>query len=157
VGVVTPPPRSAFASIIAIANVEAAMATNPAWDYRWETRDLNREQRLARLDALSKLFDTALIIPGTHIRFGLDALIGLVPGIGDLITTATSLYLVYEARQLGAPKHLILRMIGNMALDGMVGAIPLVGDAFDVMFRSNRRNMTLLRNHLDRRAPTGRR
>jgi hypothetical protein len=127
------------------------MANTHAWDYdRRETRD--RAQRLARLDALSQLFDTAFIIPGTNIRFGLDALIGLVPGIGDLITTATSLYLVHEARQLGAPKHLILRMVGNIALDGIVGAVPLVGDAFDVMFRSNRRNMALLRKHLERRS-----
>ena len=103
------------------------MASTHAWDYdRRETRD--RAQRLARLDALSQLLDTAFIIPGTNIRFGIDALIGLVPGIGDLITTATSLYLVHEARQLGAPKHLIVRMIGNIALDGVVGAVPIVGD-----------------------------
>jgi hypothetical protein len=127
------------------------MATTHAWDSgRSETRDYSHAQRLAGLDALSRLFDTAFIIPGTNIRFGLDALIGLVPGIGDVITTATSLYLVHEARQLGAPKHLIARMIGNIALDGVVGAVPLVGDAFDVMFRSNRRNMALLRNHLER-------
>jgi len=129
------------------------MASTHTWDYeRGDSSDFDRTQRLARLDALSRLFDTALIIPGTNIRFGLDALIGLVPGIGDVITTATSLYLVYEARQLGAPKHLIARMIGNIALDGIVGAVPLVGDAFDVMFRSNRRNMALLRNDLERRS-----
>ena len=129
------------------------MASTHTWDYdRPHTSDFDRTQRLARLDALSRLFDTAFIIPGTNIRFGLDALIGLVPGIGDIITTATSLYLVHEARQLGAPKHLIARMIGNIALDGLVGAVPLVGDAFDVMFRSNRRNMALLRNHLERRS-----
>jgi hypothetical protein len=129
------------------------MASTHTWDYdRSDTRDLDRAQRLARLDALSRLFDMAFIIPGTNIRFGLDALIGLVPGIGDIITTATSLYLVHEARQLGAPPHLIARMIGNIALDGVVGAVPLVGDAFDVMFRSNRRNMALLRKHLERRS-----
>lgn len=127
------------------------MATTQAWDYdRRETLDLDRAQRLARLDALSRVLDTALVVPGTNIRFGFDALIGLVPGIGDLITTATSLYLVHEAHKLGAPKHLILRMLGNIALDGIVGAVPLVGDAFDVMFRSNRRNMALLRNHFER-------
>jgi hypothetical protein len=104
--------------------------------------------RIARLDALANLFDTALIIPGTNIRFGLDALIGLVPGIGDTITTLTSLYIVHEAHQLGAPKHLIARMLANIALDGVVGAVPLVGDAFDVFWRSNRRNMALLKNYL---------
>jgi Domain of unknown function (DUF4112) len=129
-----------------------------AWSDAWKGPPVHsREHRLARLDALSKLFDTALVIPGTNIRFGLDALIGLFPGIGDLITTATSLYLVHEARQLGAPTHLILRMIGNIALDGMVGSVPLVGDVFDVMFRSNRRNMALFREHLESRSPAGRR
>jgi hypothetical protein len=128
------------------------MTTTHTWDHdRRATRDFDRAQRLARLEALSRLFDTALIIPGTNIRFGLDALIGLVPGVGDVITTATSLYLVHEARQLGAPKRLILRMVGNIALDGIVGAVPLVGDAFDVMLRSNRRNIAMLRDHLERR------
>jgi hypothetical protein len=110
----------------------------------------SREERLARIDALSRLLDTAFILPGTDIRFGLDALIGLVPGIGDAITTAMSLYIVNEARALGAPRLLVARMIANVALDGVVGAIPLVGDAFDVAFRANRRNLALLRDHLDR-------
>ena len=107
-----------------------------------------RTARIARLDALANLFDTALIIPGTNIRFGIDALIGLLPGIGDTITTLTSLYIVHEAYQLGAPRHLIARMLGNVALDGVVGAVPLVGDAFDVFWRSNRRNMALLKDYL---------
>jgi hypothetical protein len=106
-------------------------------------------ERIARIDALARLLDTALIIPGTNIRFGFDALIGLVPGIGDTITTLTSLYIVHEARQLGVPPHLIARMLGNVAIDGVVGAVPLVGDAFDLFWRSNRRNMALLREYLD--------
>jgi len=106
--------------------------------------------RVARLDALAALLDTAFIIPGTNIRFGLDALIGLVPGIGDAITTAISLFIVHEAHQLGAPKHVIVRMLGNVALDGMVGAVPLLGDAFDVMWRANVRNMRLLRAWMER-------
>ena len=113
----------------------------------------SREERLARIDALARLLDTAFILPGTNIRFGLDALIGLVPGIGDAITTAMSLYIVNEARALGAPRLLIARMMMNVALDGVVGAIPLVGDVFDVAFRANRRNMALLRDHLDRNRP----
>ena len=112
-------------------------------------RTLSRDERIARLDALASLMDTAIIVPGTEIRFGLDALIGLVPGIGDAITTAISLYIVNEARALGAPSLLVARMIANVALDGMVGAVPLVGDVFDVAFRANRRNMALLRDHLD--------
>lgn len=77
-------------------------------------------------------------------------MVGLVPGIGDGITTMMSLYIVYEAHQLGAPRHLIARMLGNVALDGVVGAVPLVGNAFDVFYKSNRRNMALLREHLAR-------
>ena len=113
-------------------------------------RPRSRHERIARLNALATLLDTALVIPGINVRFGLDALIGLVPGIGDVITTLLSLYIVHEARQLGAPRHLLVRMMGNVALDGIVGAVPLVGDAFDVMWRSNRRNMRLLQNWLDR-------
>jgi hypothetical protein len=114
------------------------------------TRLRSREERVARLDALATLLDTAFILPGTNVRFGFDALIGLVPGIGDAITTAISLYIVHEARQLGAPTHLILRMLANVAVDGFVGAVPLVGDAFDVLWRANRRNVRLLREWLAR-------
>ena len=89
------------------------------------------------------------------MRFGIDALIGLVPGIGDVITTGTSLWLLYEARKLGAPWHVIGRMLGNVAVDGVVGAVPLVGDAFDVLWRGNRRNMRLLRGWLERETRGG--
>ena len=116
------------------------------------SRPQSRAERIARLDGLATLLDTAFFIPGTNIRFGIDAMMGLVPGIGDAITTAMSLYIVHEARQLGAPRHLIARMLANVALDGIVGAVPLLGDAFDVMWRANRRNMALLRKHLDREA-----
>ena len=110
----------------------------------------SRAERIARIDALATLLDTAFVVPGTNIRFGLDALIGLVPGVGDAITTAISLYIVNEARALGAPRLLVARMLANVAVDGLVGAVPLVGDAFDVAFRANRRNMALLRDHLDK-------
>jgi hypothetical protein len=114
------------------------------------SRPRSHAERVARIEALAALLDTALIIPGTTIRFGFDALIGLVPGIGDAVTTAISLWIVKEARALGAPRHLIWRMLGNIALDGVVGAVPLVGDAFDVVWKSNSRNMHLLRRHLKR-------
>jgi hypothetical protein len=87
--------------------------------------------------------------PGTSVRFGFDALIGLFPAVGDLITTALSLFIVHEAYQLGAPSHVIARMLGTVALDGVFGAVPLVGDAFDVLWRANRRNMRLLREWLE--------
>ena len=113
-------------------------------------RPRSRGARVARIDALATLLDTALVIPGTGVRFGLDALIGLFPGVGDLITTALSLFIVHEAYQLGAPGHVIVRMLGNVAVDGVFGAVPLVGDAFDVLWRANRRNMRLLREWLER-------
>lgn len=113
-------------------------------------RDRTRRERIARIDALATLLDTAVSVPGTNVRFGLDALLGLVPGIGDVITTAMALYIVHEARQLGAPGLVIARMLANVALDGLVGAVPVLGDAFDVMWRSNRRNMRLLQEWLAR-------
>ena len=111
---------------------------------------LTREQRFARIDALSKLLDVAFVLPGTNIRYGIDGLVGLIPVVGDLLTTAISLWIVREARELGAPKHVVARMLGNVALDGVVGLVPFVGDAFDVMFRANIRNMRLLKKWMDR-------
>lgn len=111
---------------------------------------LTREQRIARLEALAKLLDVAFVMPGTNMRYGIDALIGLVPVIGDIVTTAIALWIVREARALGAPWHMTARMLGNVAIDGVVGAVPLVGDAFDVMFKANIRNMKMLRKWLDR-------
>jgi hypothetical protein len=109
-----------------------------------------RRAIVERLDRLSILLDTALAIPGTNVRFGADALIGLFPGIGDAVTTALAAYIVYEAHRLGAPRRLIARMVANVALDGVIGAVPLAGDVLDVMFRANRRNMRLLRAWLER-------
>jgi len=110
----------------------------------------SRGARIARIDALATLLDTALVIPGTNVRFGLDALIGLFPAVGDIITTALSLFIVHKAYQLGTSGHVIARMLGNVALDSVLGAVPLVGDAFDVLWRANRRNMRLLREWLER-------
>ena len=111
---------------------------------------LTREQRFARIDALSKLLDVAFVLPGTNIRYGIDGLVGLIPVFGDLLTTAISLWIVREARSLGAPKHVVARMLGNVALDGVVGLVPFVGDAFDVVFRANIRNMRLLKKWMDK-------
>lgn len=111
---------------------------------------LTREQRFARIEALSKLLDVAFVVPGTKIRYGIDGLIGLVPVVGDILTTAISLWIVREARALGAPKYLVARMLGNVALDGVVGLVPFAGDAFDVMFRANMRNMRILKRWMDK-------
>ena len=112
--------------------------------------NLTREQRLARLEALAKLLDVAFVLPGTNIRYGIDGLIGLIPVVGDIITTAISLWLVREARALGAPWHVTARMLANVAVDGVVGIVPLAGDAFDVMFRANVRNVRLLKRWMDK-------
>jgi hypothetical protein len=110
----------------------------------------SRRERVRRLESIATLMDTAFVVPGTGIRFGFDGLIGLVPGIGDAMTTALSLYLVHEAWQLGAPKPVITRMLANVALDGVVGAVPVAGDVFDVFWRANKRNMRLLREWMER-------
>jgi hypothetical protein len=120
-------------------------------------RTLSRAERVARIDALATLLDSAFVIPGTNIRFGIDALIGLVPGLGDLISTALSLFIVREARALGAPRWLVARMLANVAIDGLFGAVPVLGDAFDVVWRGNRRNIALLQKHLAREPRTLRR
>jgi hypothetical protein len=109
------------------------------------------EESVARIEALARLMDGAFVLPGTNIRLGLDAIIGLVPVAGDLIGGLISSYLIWEARRLGAPKWLIARMMANVVLDTAVGAIPVLGDAFDVMFRANMKNMGLLRRHMAKR------
>jgi hypothetical protein len=116
------------------------------------TRDQgSTEASLMRLEALARLMDGIFTIPGTNIRMGLDGFIGLVPVAGDVVSGLISSYLIWEAKQLGAPKWLIARMVANMALDSTIGAIPLLGDAFDVAFRANMKNMALLRRHLEKR------
>lgn len=110
-----------------------------------------RADSVARLEALATFLDSAILIPGTNQRVGFDALIGLIPGVGDAISTALSAYIIWEARQLGLPRWKIARMIGNVALDTALGAVPLAGDAFDVFFRANKRNMQIVRDHIARK------
>jgi len=107
-----------------------------------------------RLRALSRLLDNAFTVPGTQFRFGLDALIGLVPGLGDAVSAVFSGYLILQASRLGAPKSVVSRMIANVAVDTLVGWIPVLGDLFDVAWKSNVKNMALLEAHLQRPAAT---
>jgi hypothetical protein len=122
---------------------------------RIEAYDPSIEQSLARLEALAKLMDSAFFVPGTNVRMGLDALVGLVPVVGDLVSGAISSYLIWEARRLGASRWVIGRMAANTLIDTAFGAIPIVGDAFDVLFRTNVKNLALLRKHLARRGLIG--
>jgi hypothetical protein len=110
----------------------------------------SRRAAVDRIDMLATLFDTAFVVPGTKIRFGAEALLRLVPGIGDAAASALSLYLLYEASRLGVPRIVLARMLVNVMLEGAVGAVPVAGDAFDVLFRANRRNVALLREHFAR-------
>ncbi len=111
---------------------------------------MERRAALDRLDILATVFDTAFILPGTNVRFGIESLLRLVPGVGDAIASLLSCYLLYEASRLKVPRLLLARMAANVALEGLVGAVPLAGDAFDVFFRANRRNVALLRAHFAR-------
>jgi hypothetical protein len=97
-----------------------------------------------QLDQFASLLDDVFRLPGTRIRFGLDAIIGLVPGLGDLITGAMSFLIIYAAWQRGLPRVTMTRMLANITIDTLVGTVPILGDAFDVMWKSNRMNYNLL-------------
>lgn len=107
--------------------------------------------RLARLRRVARLMDSSVGLPGTRFRFGLDSLFGLAPVAGDAASALISLYIVWEARRLGAPNTLLARMLGNIAADTLGGSVPLLGDLFDVAFKSNLRNLALLEGWLQRR------
>ena len=104
-------------------------------------RDLDKARALARV------LDTAVGVPGTRLRIGLDAILGLIPGAGDAVSSALSGYIILAAARAGASKPVLLRMVGNVLLDTIIGAVPVLGDLFDVVFRSNARNVALLERH----------
>lgn len=117
---------------------------------------MNTIERLAtlnRIRRLSRLMDTAIRIPGIGLRIGLDPIIGLVPGLGDLISTGFSAYIIYQAARFNLPKQAIGWMIFNISLEAIVGAVPLVGDLFDAVYKSNIRNLKLLEAHLQASEP----
>ncbi len=107
-----------------------------------------RQAARRRLVLLTQLLDNAVEVPLLRTRVGLDALLGLVPGIGDLVSGALGLYLVMEARELGASRWLQARMIGNLLVDAAVGAVPVAGDLFDIYFKAHLRNLKLLQKAL---------
>ena len=119
-------------------------------------RPLDAQAEVERLDRLADLLDSRFRIPGLGVRFGLDSLIGLVPGVGDVAALGPSAYLVYRAHRLGVDRGTLGRMAANAGIDFVVGGIPVIGDLFDVGFKANRRNIELLKRHLhERRAGRG--
>lgn len=112
------------------------------------------ERRLARMRRLGYLLDSSIGLPGTRFRFGLDAIIGLVPGLGDIAGGLLSLYIILESSRLGVPRPILVRMAWNVALDVLVGEIPVLGDLFDAGYKTNLRNLALLDDYLQRPAET---
>jgi hypothetical protein len=106
-----------------------------------------------RIEGLEMLLERSLVIPVINRPVGLDAIAGLVPVVGDLLTAAMGLYIVWEGKNLGMPKWKLWRMLGNIAIDSAVGAVPVAGDLFDVLFRSNTRNLRIIKRHLDKHHP----
>ena len=106
-----------------------------------------------RIEAMEQVLERSFVIPGINQPVGLDAIAGLIPVVGDLVSAAMGAYIVWEASNLGMPKWKLWRMAGNVAFDSAIGAIPLVGDVFDVLFRSNTRNLRIVRRHLDKHHP----
>ena len=97
---------------------------------------------------IAQLFDQAFAVPGTRLRFGLDALLGLVPGLGDIAGAMVAIYALRVARQLNAPAAIQLHMLSNIALDALVGMVPVAGDLFDFAFKAQTRNLALLEAHI---------
>ena len=111
---------------------------------------VDRSRGLAEVQALAWLLDNSIPVPGTGgRRFGIDALIGFVPIVGDLVSGGIGLFVVWRGSQLGLPRVVVARMLANSAIDMAIGAIPFVGDAFDLWFKANTRNLALIRRHLE--------
>jgi len=126
------------------------VATTTGFAERGYTSDQaydNRMRRVSRLRGLARLLDTAIRLPN-GFRFGADSIIGLLPGVGDAMTTLIAAYFVYEGYQLGLPKSALIAMAGNVAIDGILGSVPLAGDLFDTVFKANIRNLRIIEKHL---------
>jgi len=106
-----------------------------------------QEQRLELLRRVARMLDSALPVPGTSFRFGLDPILGLIPGLGDLVSPLFTLGMLFQARDLGVPRVVQLRMIFNVAIDVLIGFVPLIGDLFDFAWKANNRNLALLERH----------
>jgi len=130
-------------------------SANPVARFR-EAKNLTKvdqrdtEKVLERLRSISRLFDKAVEIPGTKITLGWDAILGMIPIVGDFTTSMVSGYFIWEAHRLGARRRVLFKMLGNILIDFLVGTIPLIGDLVDVTWRANVRNMRLLEKEIER-------
>jgi hypothetical protein len=131
------------------------MATPYALDHDTARRLIGTDASAVRqrIELFETLLERAFVIPGINRPIGLDAIIGLLPVAGDAIAGLMGLYLVWEARNLGLSKWTQARMLANVGIDTALGAVPLAGDVFDLLFRSNTKNLRLLKRHLDRHHP----
>lgn len=116
---------------------------------------LGNDATLQRLDRLAYWLDERFRLPGTNVRMGLDGLLGLIPGIGDVLGGLLSAYILLEAWRLGLPNSVLVRMLSNIGIDVFVGAVPLFGDLFDIGWKANRRNVNLLLRHLRQAGGSG--
>jgi len=107
-----------------------------------------------RIETMEALLEGLFVIPGTNRRVGLDGLVGLVPVIGDVVSAAMGAWIVWEARNLGMSKWQLTRMAANVGVDTLIGAIPFAGDLFDFFYKSNTKNLRIIRRHLDRHHPS---
>lgn len=139
----------------AAAHAYDTRRTTAGWtDARRNSRDIDAARE--RIESLAMLMDSALRVPGTSITIGADSVIGLVPVLGNIATTAISGYIIWEARRMGVPTFTLARMVGNVGLDAAITSVPLLGNVADVFFKANRRNIALLRKHFDNRAERAR-
>jgi len=106
-----------------------------------------------RIEAMEALLERLFVIPGINRPVGLDSIVGLVPVVGDVITAAMGAWLVWEARNLGMSKFQLTRMAAHVGFDALIGAVPLVGDVFDFVYRSNTKNLRIIKRHLDKHHP----
>lgn len=106
-----------------------------------------------RVEALEQILERVFVVPGINRPVGLDVIVGFIPVVGDVIAAAMGSWLVWEARNLGMPKLQLARMAGNVGFDALLGMVPLIGDAADFLFRSNTRNLRIIKRHLDRHHP----
>jgi hypothetical protein len=109
----------------------------------------DRARSLGEVEMLAWLLDNSIPVPGTGRRFGIDAIIGFVPVVGDLVSGGIGLFVVWRASRMGLPRIAVARMLANSAIDFVVGAVPVIGDAFDLWFKANTRNLGIMRRYLE--------